>query len=230
MTHGICPECAETVVAGTYNSPPKVLIAQKLFHAINQSHASGEFTLPEALFREAIDAQIRASDLMLGVLQPALYRIGLQWERGEVTPALEQAFSTWCGSILSRFPAEFSPDDSPTIILTPLFSNFHVLGIAILAALLREHHVPCLVIVPGLPDDELVAKCVHLRPAFCGISVSLPTRIGHAVTLANRIHSATDGHTRAILGGFAFRKGVTVESGIAVFEDMSTLLRLLKAA
>ena len=218
------------MLEGTYTSPPTVLVAQKLFHAITESQLRGEFTLPEALFQEAIDAKIRPSDLLLGVLQPALYHIGLQWERGEVTPALERAFSSWCGNILSRFPDQFSPDDSPTIILTPLFSNFHALGIAILSAFLRDRHVSCLLLVPGLPDDELVAKCVHLRPAFCGISVSLPTSIGQAVTLAHRIESATDGHTRGILGGFAFRKGVTVESGIAVFEDIPTLLRQLRAA
>lgn len=230
LTHGVCNACAEAVLEGTYTSTPTVLMAQKLFQAITEAQLRGEYTLPEALFQEAIDAKIRPSDLLLGVLQPALYRIGLQWERGEVTPALERDFSKWCGNILSRFPDEFSPDDSPTIILTPLFSNFHALGIAFLAAFLRDHHMPCLLIVPGLPDDELVAKCVHLRPAFCGISVSLPTSIGHAITLVNRIQSATDGHTRGILGGFAFRKGVTVESGITVFQDIPTLLSLLRAA
>lgn len=230
VTHGICQRCAETVLEDADAIPATTLIAQRLFHAITAAQMRGEFTLPEALFQEAIDANIRPSDLLLGVLQPALYEIGLKWERGEVTSALEHTFSTWCGTILSRFPETFPPDGSPTILLTPLFANFHVLGIAFLSAFLRDNGMSCLLIVPGLRDDDLVAKCVKLQPAFCGLSVSLPANVERAIVLARKIEAATNGETRTILGGFAFRSGLGVESGITVFQDLPRLLGLLRAS
>lgn len=229
VTHGVCRSCTEAVLDGTYDSTPTVIIAQKLFQAITAGTARGEFTLPEALFQEALDANIRPSDLLLGVLQPALYRIGMQWEKGEVTPAMEAAFSTWCERILSRFSEEFACEGTPTILLTTLFSNFHDLGVAFLARFLKDHDVSCLLIVPGIPDDDLVEKCVQLKPAFCGLSVSLPSYIRRAVALANRIQAETHGQTRAILGGFAFRAGSPVHSGITVCQDTSSLLNVLRA-
>ncbi len=230
VTHGVCAACTETVLGGTFQSTPTALIAQQLFHAITESTTRGEFALPETLFQQAIDAKIRPSDLLLGVLQPALYRIGLQWEQGEVTPALERAFSTWCRNILSRFTEEFAHVASPTILLTPLVTNSHDLGIAFLARFLRDNRVSCLLIAPGLPDAALVEKCLQVRPAFCGLSVSLPTHISRAVALAKRIESETHGDTTVILGGLAFRQGALVDYGIPVLQDASALLRFLRAA
>lgn len=229
VTHGVCGTCVGTVLNGTYRTTPTGLIAQKLLHATTASSTCGDFTFPEALFQEAIDAKMRPSDLFLGVLQPALYRLGLQWGRGEVTPAMERVFSDWCGRVVSRFADEPVDDGPPTILLTPLFENVHDLGITFLATFLKDNHVPCRLIVPGLPDDELVDTCVQLRPAFCGLSVSLPTSVSHAVSLANRIQSETDGETTAILGGVALREARPVDSGIAVFQNMPALLGMLRA-
>ncbi len=230
VTHGVCPNCSEAVMAGTYSSTPTVLIAQQLFQAIAAGTTRGEFTLPEALFQEALDAKIRPSDLLLGVLQPALYRIGLQWEKGEVTPAIEAAFSTWCETILGRFTEEFTSEGPPTILLTTVFSNAHDLGIAFLARFLADNGIACQLIKPGLPDAAIVEKCIERRPAFCGLSVSLPTHIRRAVALATRIQTETGGNTKAVLGGFAFRDGVATYSGIAVCHDTSALLEFLRAA
>lgn len=79
--------------------------------------------------QSALNSGIRPIDLLMGLLQPALCKLGKLWEEGRITHIQEHEFSTWCKSVLSCFPAAGENDPASDLILVPCPGNRHTLGI-----------------------------------------------------------------------------------------------------
>ena len=99
--------------------------------------------------KEAQHFGLRPSDILIGVTQPAFYKIGRLWETDKITVGAEHHFTQLCLKLYSRLPQP-PPAAGPTSILLALApDNRHDIGVRILERLALEHGVRCRVLPTG---------------------------------------------------------------------------------
>jgi methanogenic corrinoid protein MtbC1 len=221
LTHGICDACEKAV--HEYVAGRSTLLARELLAELTQLGARGDLTECDRFVRSALGAGIRPSEILIGLLHPALGEIGEQWERGEVDVRDEHRFTAFASRVLQLVPLpHVSTTVRPSIVLAMMEGNQHDLGIQMLQRLALERGHPCLAVHPGLPDDDIVGMAKDLRPAMLGLSVSMPAAVPAAARLHGRIEDATAGATRVVLGGNAFRRSdpLPLPEGVRVLRSI----------
>lgn len=205
VTHGICAACEKTVA--TYTPQPSTLRARSLFAQLTTLGRRGDLNDCEPFVHSALAAGLRTSEILIGLLHPALGDIGRRWERGEISVADEHRFTAFASRVLELVPLPRGPVASHhPIVLALVEGNLHDIGIRMLTRVALDRGHPCIAVHPSLPDDELVALAEIVRPAMLGLSVTLPETIPHAIRLYRRLNDTEACGQRVVLGGYAFRQ------------------------
>ncbi|MGK2925854.1 MAG: cobalamin B12-binding domain-containing protein [Lysobacterales bacterium] len=229
VTHGICAPCAAQVLEGCYHPTTTVLAAQRLFQNLFSLRTHSTIELAEVTLSDALKSHVSPSELMLGILQPALYSIGERWERGLVTPAEEHRITASCEEIYRSHVRPFMPSEPGKIVLAAPTDNKHDLGMRFLGLHLLEQGEASTVL-DGCPSgEEIVAYCLEHRPAVMGLSVALAENLNTALALAQRIERETDHATQAVVGGFAAKSYAGSTQDIRMFPLVEDLLSFLQA-
>ncbi len=152
------------------------------------------------------DASI--ADLYLHGLQPAMYEVGLRWERGEISVA-EEAVATATARRVMALLYRTLPIGQPAkgvAVVTAAPGEFHEIGARIFSDLLeldgwRVHFAGA-----NTPLEALLSLVRAVRPQILGISVTVPFNIERAQQMVaavrddNRLNAI-----RVLIGGQAFR-------------------------
>jgi methanogenic corrinoid protein MtbC1 len=205
------------------------LIARELLAQLDRVGRSGDLTQCERFVRAALAAGIRPSDVLIGILQPALCEIGKRWQRGEISVSDEHRFTTFATHALHCLPLPdvHSGKERP-ILLAMVEGNQHDIGIQMLQRVALERGHACLAVHPGLPDDEIVRLASELRPPLLGVSISMSEMIPAGVRLYERLRAQRDGAERVVLGGNAFRQpDAKTPAGIAVLRTIDDFFAAL---
>lgn len=227
ITHGICEACEKHV--DTYAPDRTVIVARDLLAELLRIGSAGDIGRCDTFVRSALNAGIRPSEILIGILQPALCEIGARWKRGEISVSDEHRFTAFATHVLHLVPLPVvdSREKRP-IALVVADGNQHDLGIQMLQRVAMERGHRCLAIHPGLPDDEIVRLASRLRPSMLGISVSTSNAIARAVALCERLQAQSEGASRVVLGGNAFRQGEeNAPRGIVVLRTIDEFLDAL---
>jgi MerR family transcriptional regulator, light-induced transcriptional regulator len=120
-------------------------------------YCKGEVFNAKELIREARAARLRRSDLLIGILQPALYEIGRLWETGEITVAQEHLFTARCEEALALLEGQSSDASDPETILTTVEGSLHTIGVRFLGFHLQDLGYRAGTLIPGLPNERIVA-------------------------------------------------------------------------
>ncbi|MCE9597582.1 MAG: cobalamin-dependent protein [Spirochaetia bacterium] len=136
-----------------------------------------EVSIAEVLQRSR-DLQIRPVDLLIGMLQPALYQIGDSWAEGTLSVSGEHAATAIVTSLVEIIrhtdPArKLSGSNRPDALLINADGNYHTLGLSMIEALLAMHGYSSQVVVPGIPVDEIIHLAETSKPIVLGISISM---------------------------------------------------------
>ena len=229
VTHGVCSTCAAQVLDGSYRPTTTVLAAQRLFQNLFSLKTHSTIELAEVTLSDALKVHVSPSELMLGILQPALYSIGERWEKGLVTPAEEHRLTASCEAIYRSHVLPFMPREPGKIVLATTTGNKHDLGMRFLGLYLLEQGVACTVLDGCPSEEEIVAYCLEHRPAVMGLSVALAEELNAALALAQRIERETNHATTAVVGGFAAKSYAGSTQGVRMFPLVQDLLAFLKA-
>lgn len=224
VTHGICPICERTVE--DYAAGPEEILAKRLLSELEAAGRSGEFSAVATAIQQAIEAGIRPSEVLIGVLHPALARIGALWESGQLTVPEEHRFTAFCVEVIDRLPTVALPQAKPTLLLAPFYESGHELGLRMLQHLAWERSTPCDLMPLGTSGEAILAAALRLRPSLFGISVSLVESIPAALSFCGRIQSELAAETSLALGGQAFRRspGPQSQSGMRIVRTIDEFL------
>lgn len=227
ITHGVCEACQDGFMS--YVPERSTLVARDLFAKLARLGASGDLEACEPFVRSALEAGLKGSEILIGLLHPALGELGSRWERGEVSVADEHRFTAFASRVLELVPFPSVPDTSlPPILLAVVEGNEHDLGVRMLQRVAIERGRPCIAVHPGLPDDEVVALAREVRPALVGLSVSMPTLIAAAIRLYRRLREEPACQAPLALGGNAFRRPhPPVPEGVRVLRSIDEFLATL---
>jgi methanogenic corrinoid protein MtbC1 len=226
ITHGICEACEKHIDADV---PDRVIVARDLLAELIRIGREGDLTRCDAFVRSALDAGLRPSEILIGILQPALCEIGARWKSGEISVSDEHRFTAFSTHVLHMVPLPLvDSQEKRPIVLVVAEGNQHDLGIQMLQRVAMERGHRCLAIHPGLPDREIVLLASRLRPSILGISVSSSKAIPDAVGLCESLQAQIDGAARVVLGGNAFRHSEEkAPEGVVVLRTIDEFLAAL---
>lgn len=193
LTHGICKKCGDSDVVENPASAQRLQPLVDFFSELRVKAQAGIVSSTADWARDAFRLGIKPHDLLLGMLQPALYEIGELWARGEVTVAVEHRFSTFSenmvGAVFSHYPELDLGRQaaSPDILLFNADGNYHTLGIKFLEASLLAAGLKTYTVLPGLPSEEIAALVKSLKPGAVGISISMQSQAQAAAAVAQSL-------------------------------------------
>lgn len=211
ITHGICEGCMAQVTEQleTYAPTTDVLQAKTLFESLQEAGRSSDFSVCSAAIDSAFEAGLKPSEVMIGVLHPALARIGQLWESGEITVTEEHRFTDFALQLIDRLRFPQSLERRPLVLLVTYPENAHEVGLRMLQILTWDQSIPC-ERLPAGTSAELIAEAIATqRPDLVGLSVSLVESIPGALILAEELSRLLPPTADLVLGGQAFRRDDT---------------------
>lgn len=206
VSHGMCARCYARVEAGE-DLIEEHTEAIQLFRALFRAASVGDPSTCAALAKRAAEAGLGAREILVGLLQPALVEIGRKWESGEMSIADEHRFTAWCRTmmaLLDRPPAP-PPEEPLDILIVQAPGNRHEIGAQMAAHLLLAEGIAADAVVPDLPVGEIATLLRERKPAWLGISCSLPGMVEDARRLGEEL-VAGGFRGRVMLGGQALRR------------------------
>jgi methanogenic corrinoid protein MtbC1 len=228
LSHGICEACEQTHLFEASNISDDSIAARQLLNSLLGSFAKGNLINVKSFIRKADALNLRRTEIIMGLLQPALYQIGEQWKTGLISVSQEHLFTSWCEGVFSLLSEDLSQAANPAILLTSFPANLHTLGIRFLGVHLRDLGYSCRVLHADMQENELIKLCLRDNISVCGISVSMTDGYASATHLARQINEKTEGRTQAVLGGFAFRMSGRIHSqGVPVFKKIDDFAEFL---
>ncbi|MGA3122757.1 MAG: cobalamin-dependent protein [Polyangiaceae bacterium] len=206
LSHGICPSCADQFARGDelVDMTWRVRdLMNRIFACASRADASA---IP-ALIEEARAGGLSPASMLVGFIQPALYRAGQAWQEGCMSVVEEHRFTLWCERFFAQLPA-CRPAATPLdllILLAP--SNTHSLGARFAAELLEARGISTRVVVPEIPVADAVKEIERLRPAVVGLSCALASCLPEADAVVTELRARIEPSWKGtfVLAGLALR-------------------------
>ncbi len=224
LTHGVCRKCANSGAAAAPDAGEKLRPLAEFFRKLRAEVRAGITSSADLWAGEAFRLGVKPQDLLMGILQPALYEIGRLWAGGAVTVAAEHRFSAFAeemvGSVFAHYPelARGRQAAEPDVLLTCAEGNYHTLGIRFLEAGLLANGLKTYAVLPGLPAAETAALAARLRPVAVGISVAMEGQLGSARELAEMLGRLPERERPLLLlGGLPLKEGAPAPAGPGIF-------------
>jgi methanogenic corrinoid protein MtbC1 len=224
LTHGLCQKCDQRGMAEKKSISPGLQALAGFFLKLRRLAREGIESDPEQWVKKGFALGIKPEDLLVGIIQPALYEIGELWSKGEVTVAAEHRFSSFAetvvGHVYRHYPrlGRNRQSRSPDILLANADGNYHTLGAKFLETCLLSAGLKTFTVLPGLPGREILELVKALKPKALGLSVSLHTQVKSLRELAGEIKRLPAGRRPLLLAG-----GLPIKEGLALPPELSII-------
>ena len=164
-------------------------------------------------------------DFYLGLIQPVMYKIGIKWQRGDITVSEEHLATSVVGRLMAAlYPVlitnEYNYDKR--VIVTSSPNEFHELGGRMLSDLLESEGWDVSYLGANNPPEEVIKTMEKIDPFAICISVTMPFNISKATDLITEIKNNEKLKNKKILvGGIAFNrnKNAWKKTGADDFSD-----------
>ena len=142
----------------------------------------------------------------LGVIQPALYRIGEEWETGSVPVSVEHFSSYFIRNRLTGLINLYGQGGTLGPVITACApTEQHEIGALILAIFLMRRGVRVVHLGADVPLSELVNIAERWRPRLICLSASTPERAELLVRCMQDLERRNGSLPQICYGGFAFK-------------------------
>lgn len=228
ISHGICGPCSQDLE--TDRPETDLLRVRLMFDMFVKASQRGSLADCEKVIDEALDFGLRPSDIIVGILHPALHRINELEARGEITAADEHLFTTFAHGLIDRLGCPYRVADRPLLVLANHPESLYEFGVRLSQILCWEHGIPCERIPAGTPGEALLDGAQEYSPAVFGLSVSRLESVPAAVELAGSIATRLPDTSEIIIMGKAFRRteNVQLPGPFTVIKNMDEFLGYLR--
>ena len=96
VTHGICTACAPGADKFTEADFQLAESLRDIQHQLREAGRRSDLHAAERIIENAAAANVRAVDVLIGIIAPALYQVGEDWRRGIIGVAEEHRFTAFC--------------------------------------------------------------------------------------------------------------------------------------
>jgi methanogenic corrinoid protein MtbC1 len=91
-----------------------VRLLQNIQTRLFEAGRRGDLASAERIINDCAQVNIRAIDILLGLIAPMLYRIGEDWRRGAICVAEEHRFTRFCEKVFDLLSAKLAGVTSAT--------------------------------------------------------------------------------------------------------------------
>jgi methanogenic corrinoid protein MtbC1 len=231
ITHGICTGCEPRAL---YFTGPDFELAEMLRgiqHQLQEAGRRNDLAAAEHIIETACGANIRAVDVLIGIIAPMLSEFGEDWSCNVLSVAEEHQFTSYCNSVFHVVASKVttgspgSGDKEPDVLVMNAPGNNHILAIRIICLWLRNKGVGVQMIDVPPPLEELTALIVASGIRTVLISMALVEHRRSVESIAGRIAALPASiRPRIIVGGYAVKAGlVSAIAGAELMADISLL-------
>jgi methanogenic corrinoid protein MtbC1 len=162
------------------------------------------------------------------VMKPALYKVGLKWERNEITVASEHLATAITEGILNELYSQVIPDaySGKKVVLACVEKEEHQVGIKMVADVFELNGWESYFLGTGFPTSELVKFMKEVQPKLLAISLSVYFNFKNLRNMIQVINAQFP-DLPILVGGQAFRQssGNSLDEfkNIRYFPDLNEL-------
>jgi methanogenic corrinoid protein MtbC1 len=234
ITHGLCRKCAgdePTLLSGDEYAHAVAL--RDIFQALFAAGRRNDLAAAVPVIDQAIAANCRPVDILVGMIAPMLHEIGDAWERGTLTVEGEHEFTAFCERVIdlveTRMSQAWSQPQRPAgdgrYLLMNAPGNIHVVGIRILGLWLHNKGWPIRHVDDRTVFDALTEPSLAGEPKTLLVSIALPEQCDAVAALVERVQSLpAPSRPNIVLGGYAVKTGrVLPIPGVTLAPDIGAL-------
>jgi methanogenic corrinoid protein MtbC1 len=178
----------------------------KLFDALEAAARSFDDARILELCRGARDAGMGLPELLQGLVYPLMLKVGVLWERAEITVADEHEITAIMNRVLASlyFDQPFPDAKRGRALVASSANEFHEMGAWTVATCLELDGWDVDYLGANVPGDELLAKAREVKPSLIALSVAMPFNLGPTRDTIATIRAQLPG-TRVMIGGQVFQ-------------------------
>jgi methanogenic corrinoid protein MtbC1 len=179
------------------------LLAQSLSERFGLALIEGDVSGAERIAREAFDEELPYALIHDGVIAPALQRIGVLWERGEISVAHEHLATQISLSVLALLRELFRVARSRSehrVMLAAVQGEHHIVALQMAADLLDDAGYDAVMLGPDVPTIVLEGIVREHAPRIVAFTVTMSPVLGE-LPRAVRAVEAGDPTAEIIVGG-----------------------------
>lgn len=205
LSHGVCAAC-ELRLAARENLKDVHQHTFDFFARVFREARVGDRATCSEIVRSGLARGYSPTDLLLGLIQPALWAIGKAWEVREASVADEHRFTEWCRTVFALLPPPPPEPEHVELLIFQAPGNRHELGPLLAERVLSEAGIGCRAFVPDLSADELLALTRKHTPRWVGFSCALPQDVEPTRALIASLRAG--GYLgQVMISGQAIRRG-----------------------
>jgi len=169
---------------------------------------AGDFKECFALGRDFLEQSFSLERLFLNIIQPAMYRVGREWEAGKISVAKEHLASAIVMRLLASIYPLLDPPASVkgTVLVTSAPNEFHEIGAWMVANTLELAGWKTLYLGANTPVSDLLSLVDIERPKILALSIAMPFNLHHIKVIIDQLKKLpVEKRPRTMVGGHVFR-------------------------
>jgi len=228
-THGMCPACKAKGMDQLDSEIGTSHRLREIQGLLYQAGKTGDMAAASRIIHSALTAGLRPVDILVGLITPLLYIIGLEWESSLITVADEHRFTSFCERVFDLVVLEVKATDPPItgsrhalVFLMNARGNNHTLGIRILSLWLRSKGIETRDFDSAPSPESLVQLAADIKPKAILISLALDRQKSYVYRIAQRMEALQHPSPTLIIGGYAIKKQLVPPIPGALFLETIT--------
>jgi len=234
ITHGLCKSCASSHVdLFSARTVDQANFLRRIFNKLFEAGRRNDFDSAARIVEEAIAANCRPVDILIGMIAPMLFQIGEDWKRGTITVEDEHRFTAFCervvdlveGRITAASTAAMVKARRPMLFLMNAPGNRHTLAIRILSLWLMSQGMNTRIIDGQAGPDALLKELSETRPGFLLVSMALLEQHSQVAAVAEQVQRLPETvRPKMLVGGYPVKLGLVPPiPGADLVADISAL-------
>ncbi|HEX4925172.1 MAG TPA: B12-binding domain-containing protein [Bdellovibrionales bacterium] len=226
VTHGLCARCKDRGLEISDAEMERVQNIKAFQSRLWEAGRSGDQSQAESLLGLSLQMGLRPIDTLVGLVTPALWRVGRLWEERKMTVFEEHRFTAFCEQLLALVALKTpAVSGGAPVLLLPAEGNIHTLGARMMHIWLSslEQNAHC--VFPGIPVREAASLVWSVRPAVVGVSISMPDQLPQALELEKKLKDELGPECPpVVVGGFPVKMGRVAGSQPRAGESSAQML------
>jgi methanogenic corrinoid protein MtbC1 len=236
LSHGICEQCEKSIATAHEKTINLARELGEIHKTIRSAARRNDLEAVELAIEHANAAGIRSADILMGVLSPLLYKIGLAWQRGNITIKEEHHFTEFAEKIYKLIAAKTQSALPPTntserpILLMNTTTNAHNLGVRFVSLWLESLGLRSKIVEMPKNYHDLERNIHEYAPKFLLISLSIADQRDEVVSLVQGVHRLPKAlQPKIIIGGYAVKTDSIEEiPGTFSIKDVGRLRKFIE--
>jgi methanogenic corrinoid protein MtbC1 len=228
-THGLCPTCEAKGMGRLDSEIGNSHRLREIQGLLYEAGKTGDTTAASGIVRRALAAGLRPVDILVGLITPLLYLIGVEWEKSLITVADEHRFTSFCERVFElvvlEVAANYAPAPCvrpPTVFLMNAHGNEHSLGIRILSLWLQSKGIATRHLHPPPTPEVLFQLAAQSRPQAVLVSLALESQKAYVHSIARMMKRLPSPRPTLIVGGYAIKQQLIAPIPGALFVETIT--------